>query len=156
VTYEQAKEIDGLINSFLALSSSNEQKKFGRILSRISQAKRRNQIEDKILDLGISLEMALLDDNSNNHQLSLSFRLRGSKLVAKSNEERLIIYRQLRDIYNYRSQVAHSGVLCGGDYDKIKEVRDNYSGYMSVAECIIKKLICDGKPDWTKLILDST
>jgi len=154
VTYEQAEEIDDLINSFIALSS-NEQKKFGRILSRISQAKRRNQIEDKILDLGISLEMALLD-NSNNHQLSLSFRLRGSKFAAKSNEERLIIYRQLKDIYNYRSQVAHSGVLCGGDHDKIKEVRDNYSGYMSVAEYIIKKLICDGKPDWTKLILDLT
>jgi hypothetical protein len=75
------------------------------VLSRPSQAKQRDQIEDKILDLGISLEMALLEDNKNNDQLSLSFGLRGSWLIAADYEERQLIYRQLREMYDFRSQV---------------------------------------------------
>ncbi len=97
--------------------------------------------------------MALLEDNKNNSQLSLSFRLRGSWLIGSDHEERQVIYKQLRDIYNYRSQVAHSGSLCGNDAEKINSVREMFQEYSQLAERIIQQLICTNNPDWSKLIL---
>lgn len=147
--------ITDLLNAFGKFQTNNKAR-ISRILSRLSQAKRRSQIEDKILDLGIALEMALLEDNKNNDQLSLSFRLRGSWLVGREKEERQNIYRQLKEIYNYRSQVAHSGILCGNDPEKIKAVRERFQEYALLAERIIRCLIFNGPPDWTELILDVT
>jgi hypothetical protein len=152
ISAEQAEEINKVLDSFFALNES-EKKRFHRILSRLSQSKRRHQIEDKLLDLGIALEMALLEDNSNNQQLSLSFRLRGAWLIAEGAEQRAEVYRQLRMIYDYRSQVAHSGVLCGNDAEKINAVSEKYPEFCNLAEKILHKLICKGKPEWSKLLL---
>lgn len=148
-------DINGLISAF-GKFIPNDKARISRILSRLSQAKRRNQIEDKILDLGIALEMAILEDNKNSEQLSLSFRLRGSWLIAREKEERQNIYCKLRDIYNYRSQVAHSGTLCGNDPKQINVVREQFQEYSLLAEKIIRHLIFNGRPDWTRLILDVT
>jgi len=57
-------DINGLLNAFWKFIP-NDKARISRVLSRLSQAKRRNQIEDKILDLGIALEMAILEDNKN-------------------------------------------------------------------------------------------
>ncbi len=152
ITIEQTDEINTVLSSLLAMSDK-EKARYSRVLSRLSQAKRREQIEDKILDLGIALEMALLDDNKNNQQLSLTFRLRGSWLISTDENERLSIYRELRDIYNFRSQVAHNGVLCGNDAEKINAVRESFPNFALIAERIIKKLICEERPDWSKLLL---
>lgn len=146
--------IDALIKNYDKLPDF-EKMRFQRILNRLSQAKRRNQIEDKILDLGITLEMLLLEDNKNNDQLSLSFRLRGSWLLGETKEDRLKIYKQLRDVYDYRSQVAHSGVLCKGDSRKIKSVQESFPEYQSLAERICRIILKNGKPDWNKIILNA-
>lgn len=148
------KDINFLISSF-DKQSENNKARLGRILSRLSQAKRRSQIEDKILDLGIALEMALLEDNKNNDQLSLSFRLRGSWLLGKDKESRKEIFKKLRELYQYRSQVAHSGILCGNDPEKIQLIRDSFSEYSLLAEEVVRHLMLYGTPDWTTLILDA-
>jgi hypothetical protein len=144
---DSTQEFKNLYREFCILSDK-EKNKWRRILSRLSQSKRRSQIEDKILDLGISLEMMLLDDNKNNDQLSLSFRLRGSWLISNNQDERLENYNILRDIYNYRSQVAHAGSL-----GKVDSVRENFGRYQEVAEKIGTRLLLKGKPDWNKLVL---
>jgi hypothetical protein len=146
--------IDTLLAKYEKLSNA-ERARIQRILNRLSQAKRRAQIEDKILDLGIALEMLLLDDNRNHEQLSLSFRLRGSWLLGKSTEDRIEKYQLLKKIYIYRSQVAHGGILCNGKAAQIKSVQQSFSRYQSLAENICQKLIMDGKPDWDKLLLDA-
>ncbi|MFJ5538986.1 hypothetical protein [Vreelandella titanicae] len=155
VTADKTDEINSVLLSLLDMPEK-EKAQYSRVLSRLSQAKRREQIEDKILDLGIALEMALLEDNKNNQQLSLSFRLRGSWLISSDDTERLSIYRQLRDIYNYRSQVAHGGVLCGNDERKIRAVRESFPGLTLISERIVRRLICEEKPDWSKLLLGIT
>lgn len=152
ITIDQADEINTVLSSLLTMPDK-EKVRYSRVLSRLSQSKRREQIEDKILDLGIALEMALLDDNINNQQLLLTFRLRGSWLISADKNERLSIYRELRDIYKYRSQVAHSGVLCGNDAEKINAVRESFPNFALIAERIVRKLICEERPDWTKLLL---
>lgn len=133
--------------------SEKEKGRWQRILGRLSQAKRRIQVEDKILDLGISLEMMLLEDNKNNDQLSLSFRLRGSWLISNDENERVENYRTLKEIYEYRSQVAHAGILEKGDYEKINASRENFGKYQQVAEKVGTRLLINGKPDWQKLVL---
>lgn len=144
--------IDSLLAKYEELNDA-ERTRIQRVLNRLSQAKRRGQIEDKILDLGITLEMLLLEDNRNNDQLSLSFRLRGSWLLGKSAEDRVEKHRQLKEIYVYRSQVAHSGVLCNGKAKEIKRVQQSFDQYQHLAEDICKKIIMEGKPDWRKLVL---
>lgn len=154
ISSQDRVSINALMKSYESLGDP-EKVRIRRILFRLSQAKRRVQIEDKILDLGITMEMLLLQDNRNNDQLSLSFRLRGSWLLGISPENRIEIYRQLRDIYNYRSQVAHSGVLCKGDAAKIEAVRNAFPMYQSFAENICRKIIQNGKPDWDKVVLNA-
>ncbi|MEI8173607.1 MAG: hypothetical protein WCH07_09020 [Deltaproteobacteria bacterium] len=149
---DSVSEIRNLVDAFGALPPGDKLR-MSRALSRLSQAKRRYQIEDKILDLCIALEMALLDDNENNDQLSQSFRLRGSWLIGKDGDDRHIIYGQLRDIYKYRSQVAHSGALCKNDGIKIDEVRKRFQEFSFLTERIIRHLIYNGHPEWSKLIL---
>ena len=144
--------IDIMLMKYEKLNHS-EKMRIQRILYRLSQAKRRTQIEDKILDLGIALEMLLLEDNRNHDQLSLSFRLRGSWLIGQSVEDRHEKYRQLRDLYDYRSQVAHGGMLCKGEEAKIESVRQLFLEYQRLAEDICQKIITDVKPDWTRLVL---
>lgn len=100
--------------------------------------------------------MVLLGDNKNNDQLSLSFRLRGSWLLESDPKSRKTAYCLLRDIYKYRSQVAHSGILCANDIGKIKKVREKFTEYCTLAEKIVRIIILNGKPDWTDLILDNT
>lgn len=146
------REIHSLVDAFGALPSGDKLR-MTRALSRLSQAKRRLQIEDKILDLCIALEMALLDDNFKNDQLSQSFRLRGSWLIGKDGDDRHVICSQLKDIYEYRCQVAHSGVLCKNKGTKIDEVRKRFQEYSFLAERIIRHLIYNGHPEWSKLIL---
>lgn len=155
VTKIAAAQTDGInsVLSSLLRMSEKDKARYSRVLSRLSQSKRREQIEDKILDLGIALEMALLEDNKNNQQLSLTFRLRGSWLISSDEAERVSIYRELRDIYDFRSQVAHSGVLCGNDAEKLNAVRERFPNFAFIAERIVRKLICEKRPDWSKLLL---
>jgi hypothetical protein len=146
--------IEELISGYDSLSET-ERTRMQLILYRIMQAKRGTRIEDRILDLGIALEMLLLQDNRNNVQLSLSFRIRGSWLVGTSKEDRLSVYQQLKEIYDYRCQVAHSGVLCNGKAREIQKVEDSFPRYEALAGRICRKLLTPNKPDWDNLVLDA-
>ena len=149
------KSLDTLNQLLLSFIDLEEQDKahFRTSLSRLSQSKRKHKqkIEDKILDLCIALEMVLLIDNKRPY--SRNFRERGSSLIGSNDADRSEIEEDLKQIYNYRSQVAHTGVLCEGKIEELKRVHDNFDKYCSIAETIIGKLITNGKPDWTKLVL---
>lgn len=142
--------LDELVAAFAATSPS-ERERLKRILTRLSLARRRRQIDDKILDLGISLEMALLDDNKQADQLALSFRVRGAWLVGGNGQERQRIFDDLRDLYDFRSQVAHTGALRTRSRAKAES---KFSDYSRLAAEILRRLIIDGRPSWNSLILD--
>ena len=154
ITPDHQQVIQELIGDYDRLPSS-QRERFRRILDRLSQGKRRFQIADKLLDLGIALEMMLLADNANREQLSLTFRLRGSWLVSSSEEERVVNHRRLKEIYNYRSQVAHGGFLQKEKGDNIAPVGKAFPAYQSLAETICRKLLKNPKVDWDRLILGS-
>lgn len=149
---QSEEAINGLLDALHRLNP-NENARMLRIFRRLSQAKRGLQIEDRILDLGIAMEMLLLDDNSSREQLTLSFRLRGCWLLGSSPDERGEIYARLKELYNYRSDVAHSGLLCRGNSNKIARVYEDFPTYRSLAERVCRKILKDGKPDWDKVVL---
>lgn len=144
------------VNALMAkLDERNEgdRARLQTIFGRLSQAKRRNQIEDKILDLGIALEMLLLNNLGQNEQLSLAFRLRGGWFIGATPEDRVAKCATLNAIYGYRSEVAHTGRLCKGDQNKINNVRESFPIYQGLTEQICQKIVLEGEPDWGKLLL---
>lgn len=150
-----SRESTPLINSIFShfqLKNENEKARLQIILGRLSQAKRRMQVEDKMLDLGIALEMLLLDDNEKD-QLSLQFRLRGSWLAGKSGQDRLKKWSILQEIYNARSSVAHTGALYRGNPSKIEKIRGALPEYFDIAEAIFQKIVVSGTPNWRDLVL---
>lgn len=139
-------ELNNIVTSYYKLPES-ERFRFGIILRRLSQAKREQQIEDKILDLSITLEIMLLDRKISTGEITATFKLRGSRLLGNSEKERDEISKKLADIYEYRSQVVHSGFL--KDPNKVNKA---FTIYQSLTEKICRHLLINGKPDWDKII----
>jgi hypothetical protein len=139
--------------------SGDTQRRLQQALGRFSQAKSRIDLQDKFLDLGISLEMVLLGDEHRNRerpdQLGLTFRLRGSWLLGKTGADRRELYKTFRRIYELRSQVAHNGFsheLNKMDYNMRKEAT---AYYFNVGERVFQTLIANGIPsDWTAVVLN--
>lgn len=93
-TVKLTQESVVLLRELLINFSLMNEKSRGRIktaIHRLSQSKRRFQLEDQILDLGIAMEMLLLDNKPD--QLALSFRLRGSWLLSTNNTENFKIIK---------------------------------------------------------------
>lgn len=107
-----------------------------------------------MLDLGIALEMLLLDDNEK-EQLALQFRLRGSWLVGKSSQDRIDKWNLLQEIYNARSSVAHTGMLHKNNRLKIEKIQQSLPQYLDLAEAILRKIIISGTPVWRNLVLNA-
>jgi hypothetical protein len=131
-----------------------------RAIFRLAQAKGRLDDGDKALDLGIALEMLLLNSEHNGQelpgQLNLHFRLRGSWLIGNDPTERKSLYRALGKLYAFRSQIAHNGYsdeLMKLDHAERQAVLMDLIG---IAERIFQKIVLEGVPkDWASLILGS-
>ena len=106
-----------------------------------------------MLDLGIALEMLLLDENKTAQQLSLMFKLRGSWLLGANAHERHQRWKLLEEIYNARSSVAHTGALHGSKPQQLQNSRERLPAYLSLAEEVARKVVLGGRPDWRNLIL---
>jgi hypothetical protein len=129
-----------------------------RAMFRLAQAKGRLDDGDRALDLGIALEMLLLNSEHNGQelpgQLNLHFRLRGSWLIGIDTLERRSIYKALGKLYGLRSQIAHNGYsdeLMTMDNQERQTLLTNLIG---IAERIFQKIIIEDVPsDWASLIL---
>lgn len=134
--------------------TEKEKEKLRVILSRLSQAKRRSQATDKVLDLGIALEMLLLDE-AKNDQISLIFRLRGSWLLGESPADREKKYDLLNSLYGARSAVAHNGALPRKSKAGIhaENFLETFPQYETLASDIAQKIILHGWPNWKSLVL---
>ncbi|TGL73148.1 HEPN domain-containing protein [Leptospira levettii] len=158
--FHRTKVTETLINEMNIIYSAfqkldpGDKARISLSLSRFSQAKRRIQMTDKILDLCIALEMLLLNDNQNHEQLSLSFRLRGSWLIGKNQESRKLTYNLLKDLYNQRSQVAHNGMF--DKKIKIETLIETFPKYVQLTSEIIRSLIILPNPNWNDLLIGTT
>jgi hypothetical protein len=109
---EEIPVLERVVKSYRGLPEASRSR-LSRALQRLSLAKGRLEPGDKALDLGIALEMALLDNRSDHDfpgQLHVQFRLRGSWLVGVTPDDRKELFKTLGEIYKHRSQVAHTGI----------------------------------------------
>jgi hypothetical protein len=156
---EESLSVEELIRGYIRLDNYSRER-ISRALYRLGQSKMHLSDDEKFLDLGIALEMVLLDsENSKKEmpdQLGLTFRLRGSWLISDSAEERVEVMKALRDIYSLRSQVAHGGIsptLAKMDKRSRKEALERN---FKIAERIFRQILRSGLPSqevWSKLIL---
>lgn len=130
--------------------AQGEREKWSRILQRLSRAKRSRDHADRVLELGIVLEMLLLDDNDSG-ELRFRLSLRGAKLIEEDFEDRVSVFRSLTRLYDFRSKVAHTGeVAKSSDRAYLAEhIRE----YERLAERICYHILVNGHPEWTELAL---
>jgi hypothetical protein len=124
-------------------------------LERFSVSLAADTPEDKAIDMGIALEALLLSDLGATDQQSLMFRLRGAWLLASSAEERQMLFREFRALYDCRSTAVHTGRLpefvnVNGKIPATEFLADR--GQRLAARAILEVLKTGSLPDWTTVI----
>jgi hypothetical protein len=138
----------------VGLLNDKDAGKWTRALQRLAQAKSRADIADAALDLGVALEMVLLDGRV--EQLSLAFRTRGAWLLGKTAAARAEIHDVLKRLYNIRSEVAHTGRSPSLEKMTDIEARALIAEGFSLAEQTYATLLLNGLQDWTALTLGAS
>jgi hypothetical protein len=147
--------IKQLIIGFTKLDTENG-KRISMALDRFAIAKASRDAESAVLDLGIALEMVLLSGEGTTTQITQTLSLRGSWLIGQDGRDREDVFKKLKSVYGYRSDVAHKGFS--------KKLQKNIHGsgdeylksYFTLAERIFCKIIIGGTPRlWDKIILDA-
>jgi hypothetical protein len=91
---------------------------------------------EKLLDLSISFEAIYLNDGDNK-ELTYRLALRAARLLGNSVEERQGIFKVLKDLYKYRSKVAH-----GENLETLRESdKKRLSNVLAQAPLILKRSI---------------
>jgi hypothetical protein len=142
-----------LVELWEAFTRKNEKDKtsWRHCLWRLTTAKTSPNAADQALDLGIALEMILQKDNPNREQLSLAFRLRGAWLLEPDDAPaRRATHDALRDVYEYRSEVAHTGRL---DSTSLRAFEESKTNLISIAERIACEVLRHQSIDWPSIIL---
>jgi len=79
---------------------------------------------EKLLDIAFAFEAIFLNDDENK-ELSYRLRLRAAKLLGKKLEERQEIFDIVKNLYNFRSKIAHGETIDAmkpKDAEKLKQV----------------------------------
>lgn len=124
---------------------------------RLNQARRKQNIADKAIDLGVAFEALFLNDRSHKEQISFTFRLRASWFLAATKTERRSLVNLFNKLYECRSKAIHTGHLD----EKVKQKGMPpipTSEFLKQADlaCVktISKIIDEaGFPDWEDIIL---
>jgi hypothetical protein len=121
---------------------------------RTNQSRRRSELVDKVIDLGIAFESFYLDTKE---QISFTFRLRAAWYLGATKEDRENIMITLKTFYDCRSAAVHKGHV-----DRSVKVKNR--GKINTVDllkesdklCVdsIRKVIDQGGfPDWDDLVL---
>jgi len=147
-----------LISSFASL---NKHLRDTLLLSirRLNSAQTRNSLEDKAIDLGIALEVLLLNDNKPNDPISLPFRLRGAWLLGDDgSRSRKKVCDLLKAIYDCRCKAVHGGKMKKSKYKidghdmQLTELMEE--GFGLCADLSTRIIKAGRFPKWEELILD--
>lgn len=91
-------------------------------MQRYADAFQRGEPEDRLVDLVIALEASLLKPGER-HELSHRLSQRGALLLADDQGQTTMVYDQLKDVYNERSNVVH-GVRDEVDRTYVQDVQE--------------------------------
>lgn len=124
------RELEEVASIYRALESASDHIRLAS--RRLSAAMLRDDDVDTIVDLCIGLEAAL-GDRSSTSEITHKLALRTAAILALEptvTSTASEIYRDVKDIYSYRSAVVHGGT----DQDKKRNLRDS-SGQRASHRC---------------------
>ena len=127
-------------------------------IQRLNQSRRRANIADKAIDLGISFESLYMNDRGSKEQISFTFRLRAAWYLGSNQIEREDLIHNFSKIYDCRSKAVHDGKIDGMTKFRKNESPITTHDFLLEADCLcrrsIMRVIDQGSfPDWDKLIL---
>ena len=119
-------------------------------LVRLAESASGKGIDDRILDLGIALESFYLDKME--AELSFRLRLRAAKHLENELEERKQIAKTIKDFYDIRSKVVHTGnpPMTAGELATRWGI---LGSAQEVCRRSIRKVLDKGTPVWEDLDL---
>jgi hypothetical protein len=122
-------------------------------LERLNQAKRRMELVDRAIDLGIALESLFLQKEPSDIQLSLAFRLRAAWFLSRDDPDlRRQNFDLFRRLYQCRSSAMHQGTL-DENIRGISTYEVLANGEVAAADAIAKIINLREFPDWDSLVL---
>jgi hypothetical protein len=157
-------DIQALINAYRSLPAATRNR-LKTPLARLNQGRRQlahHTIEAAAVDLGIAAEALLTQDRDHDAPISYLVRTRGTLLLGGSADERRDHYRQLRDLYNLRSTVAHQGEIVdrtssphsASARERLKQAAEVLRHGESLCIRMMRRIIASGSfPIWDDLAL---
>jgi hypothetical protein len=120
LTKDGLKEIKNTLNRLRNYNLDHPASSRDLALHRFLLGSTRENPIDSLLDYLIALECFFLpyDPATRHSDISYRFRLHGAHYLGDSVEERIAIWRQMRELYDIRSRLVH-----GSDYPSGEEVR---------------------------------
>ena len=154
-------QFEKLHNEYIALNSKTRER-VDIALTRLNRALRRNDLTNKAIELGVSLEAILLsgkDEDGVGGEITFRLASRGAWLLGDSMEERKKIFNTLKAAYRLRSKAAHEGTIASKTKGVNKGQEPMHTKYLIEDACklcseAISQIIKDGSfPDWTDIVL---
>ncbi len=119
----------------------NDREVLRHAVDRLNLAKRRQNVLDRAIDLGIALEMLLLHGLDDKTELKFRLSLRGAHFIGGTKEQREANFNLLKKIYNLRSKAVHDGLF---DKKHLEVASDVIEKGVAVASLVSRKIIQDG------------
>ena len=144
----EQSEIEETLRLYESLKQFRSKKnKLPIAIERWRSSKTNEDIENKVIDLGIALEALYLPDGSSG-EITFKLSLRASRFLGTDIRTRKSLMDKFRDIYDCRSKVVHTGKMPHKDMENlVLEMQD-------LCRCTILKILDEGKfPDWDSLLL---
>ena len=106
-----ADDLKSIIDAYFRLGTGGR-RRLRLVLDRLNAAKLPRRLEDRAVDLGVSIE-ALLFSGKDAAEISMKFKMRGTILATADVTRRKAVFNLLDDIYTMRSISAHGETLQG-------------------------------------------
>jgi hypothetical protein len=120
-------------------------------IDRLNWAKRRENLVDRAIDLGIALEMLLLHGKGDKNELSFRLAAHGSMFIGGSPSHKKTNFALLKRVYQLRSQSVHTGQLKTKDIETAPQ--DINAAIKLAAEVALKVLELGRFPNWENEVL---
>ncbi len=120
-------------------------------IDRLLRSRRSQVLEDRIIDLGMAAEIALMHvpngQGDGKSEITEKLSNRGAWLIGTSYEDRKLISTTLKKLYSARSTVVHTGKA-------LPDVQGKIQKFDELISRIDQSLLDRGRfPDWKELVL---
>jgi hypothetical protein len=151
LTAEQLSEAARIHVAFTQLPTTMKAR-YRAAMKRLNWSQRRQWNVDRAFDLGIAAEIVLTDQKPTDASITFTLRIRASRYLGSTREEREAVFDTLGRMYTLRSSAVHDGALPDAINGITSEaIMDEAAGLIAAS---MRRMLLEGEPDWKKLVLE--